>query len=1088
MSGNSSKNKKKPVAGSFIPYETGYVNIAGETFFLSMGPTEPGAFELTDDSLKTDAAFDLLFLGGSSKTFTDAEKATLQRIIRAIFGAGKSMTKKGLRLPCNKEEGELLIRSLLYRRSILMDEIASYDELLAADVHARYLRDHLDRLNKLIDEDVPQTIAPCKDTALVDPNKPAKVVGLDDDRMLKLLEIFAYLLAQGYDPIEVLGKKLPQSADILTRMAQKNAPLLRDYETEFERERGSGKRPQYTRTLIKIKKVLEDDSELLAAIAPEEALSALSDIEDKLKINPMHKGTIKERRDGIIGAIDTLQKALATALAEVQRLQAENDQLKQDLVKANLRIKELEAEIVKKDALIKQLEADLAAEKAISADLRKQLDAAKAEIAQLKKDLAAAQAEVARLTAELAKAQAEITRLQGVIKGLEAQIAQLRADLVAAREQIRTLQADVQRLTDELAAEVEKYAELFIKYYELERELKDTKALLATAVQEIAYWMSIRDEYEILLRDALAAGPGGPSGPAGPAGPVFGPNGPSPADIDKLQKLLDQAIQEIAYWMSIRDEYEAYVQQLLIQMEAMVQEIAFWMNLSDEYYVLITDMFVVIDQMLLVITDSLDLLNEYGQLVDDYGAALSAVVNENEELREQIADLIQDKQYILQLLTYIWESLGAFIDRMRGQGLILPGEYPALDNGTLETLHDSTTTLNTFLEGVQMPAPPAAAGNTNASMLCMLNTLYFILISQMDPAVEPILLELYGMLQPGEIDLIIKVFYKLVFAIKKNLRRIPNPIENWGDTIDEITLRHQNPILRLSGHEGAVISVFETFIGDPDFFKKDYSDGDQVIKEDKHNSTLMTYMFFLAVVAGTLHTPENQRILNEFGCSVAGPLEDVVPPPPPPPPPPASHTLTLETQPPGIGILTGQGPVNDGMYTQISWEPDNSGYSFKKWDPRYSVIDAENKDTRTLPITENKTITAILNEPAPPPPVTTEQLCATYKELFYRVGGEPQHEPRFLDRQEAFRAQFSPEQFALIERMCHPVEKQYTRAHGPEVLRPQAFPSGTSASAIGSSAKAGISAQPVPRGLGAITRRGGRRHASGNVTRKRRAH
>ena len=1103
MSGNSSKNKKKPVAGSFIPYETGYVNIAGETFFLSMGPTEPGAFELTDDSLKTDAAFDLLFLGGTSKTFTDAEKATLQRVIRAIFGAGKSITKKGLRLPCSKEEGELLIRSLLYRRSILMDEIASYDELLAADVHARYLRDHLDRLNKLIDEDVPQTIAPCKDTALVDPNKPAKVVGLDDDRMLKLLEIFAYLLAQGYDPIEVLGKKLPQSADILTRMAQKNAPLLRDYETEFERERGSGKRPQYTRTLIKIKKVLEDDSELLAAIAPEEALSALSDIEDKLKINPTHKGTIKERRDGIIGAIDTLQKALATALAEVQRLQAENDQLKQDLVKANLRIKELEADIAKKEALIKQLETDLAAEKAISADLRKQLDAekaisadlrkqldaAKAEIAQLKKDLAAAQAEVARLTAELAKAQAEITRLQGVIKGLEAQIAQLQADLVAAREQIRTLQADVQRLTDELAAEVEKYAELFIKYYELERELKDTKALLSEAVKEIAYWMSIRDEYEALLRDALAAGP------SGPAGPVFGPNGPSPADIDKLQKLLDQAIQEIAYWMSIRDEYEAYVQRLVIQMEAMVQEIAFWMNLSDEYYVLITDMFVVIDQMLLVITDSLDLLNEYGQLVDDYGAALSAVVNENEELREQIADLIQDKQYILQLLTYIWESLGAFIDRMRGQGLILPGEYPALDNGTLETLHDSTTTLNTFLEGVQMPAPPAAAGNTNASMLCMLNTLYFILISQMDPAVEPSLLELYRALQPGEIDLIIKVFYKLVFAIKKNLRRVPNPIENWGDTIDEITLRLQDPIIRLSAHEDRVISVFETFINDPDFFKKDYSDGDQVIKEDKHNSTLMTYMFFLAVLAGTLHTPENQRILNEFGCSVAGPLEDVVPPPPPPPPP-ASHTLTLVTNPENTGRVEGaSNNLDDGATPEISWNADGTPYTFNHWEG--PVENPDIAQTTTQPITENTTIIAHLAESAPPPPpppppppvpVTTEQLCKIYKELFYRVGGEPQHEPRFLDRQEAFRAQFSPEQFALIERMCHPVEKQYARARGPEVLRPQALLTGTSAAAIGSKAPAYIPEQPVPRGLGAITRRGGRRHRSGNVTRKRRAH
>jgi len=269
--------------------------------------------------------------------------------------------------------------------------------------------------------------------------------------------------------------------------------LLRDYETEFERERGSGKRPQYTRTLIKIKKVLEDDSELLAAIAPEEALSAISDIEDKLKINKEHKGSIKERRDGIIGAIDTLQKALAVALAEVQKLQAENDILKENLAKANLRIKDLEADIAKKEALIKQLQEELATEKAESARLRAELAAAQAEIARLRTELAAAQAEVARLTAALATAQAEITRLEGVIKGLEAQVAQLTADLTAAREQIRALQADVQRLTDELRMAQEKYLELFNAYNRLQQELSDTKALLAEAVKEIAYWMSIRD-------------------------------------------------------------------------------------------------------------------------------------------------------------------------------------------------------------------------------------------------------------------------------------------------------------------------------------------------------------------------------------------------------------------------------------------------------------------------------------------------------------------------------------------------------------------------------------------------------------------
>ena len=263
MSGNSTKNKKplnkkKVVAESFIPYDTGYINVAGETFFLSMGTPIPESFQLTDDSLKTDDAFQILFLGGDSKTFTDVEQKTLQRVIRAIFGTGLEPTKKGIRLPCKDEEVSLLVKSLAYRRSLLIDEIASYDELQAEDIRARYLRDHLERLDLLIDEQIPSTIAPCKDTDLVDPNKPRKVVGLDDARMLRLLEIFAYLLAQGYDPVEVLSKKMPLPTDILPRIGQPKAPLLRDYETEFEREHGAGKKPNYTRTLIKNKKRMKD--------------------------------------------------------------------------------------------------------------------------------------------------------------------------------------------------------------------------------------------------------------------------------------------------------------------------------------------------------------------------------------------------------------------------------------------------------------------------------------------------------------------------------------------------------------------------------------------------------------------------------------------------------------------------------------------------------------------------------------------------------------------------------------------------------------------------------------------------------------
>ena len=724
MSGSSNKNKKKPVAGSFIPYETGYVNIAGETFFLSMGPSSHESFALTDDSLKTDTAFDLLFLGGTSNTFTDAEKATLQRVIRAIFGAGKSMTKKGLRLPCNKEEGELLIRSLLYRRSLLMDEIASYDELLAEDVHARYLRDHLDQLNKLIDEDVPQTIAPCKDTALVDPNKPAKVVGLDDDRMLKLLEIFAYLLAQGHDPVEVLGKKLPIPADILTRMAQKNAPLLRDYESEFERERGSGKRPPYTRTLIKIKKVLEDDASLLAAIAPEEALNVLTDIEKKLKINKEHKGTIEERRDGIIMAIDSLQEALARALAEVQRLQAENDRLTQLLENAN-----------------------------------------------------------------------------------------------------RT----IARLTEENA-------------------------------------------------------------------------------------------------------------QLLIQNDAMVLEIVFWMNLFDECYKLVEDIFVTMDELRIDIielqeTEELEftLLSECNQIADGYENTLER----------------------------IWNSLGGFIERMRANGFILPSAYPELDSTNLDTLRTSGQNLVTFLEGIQIrpvPPPPPAAANRNGSMLCMLNTLYFILISQMDPAVELILIDMYTRLNPDEIELIVKVFYKIVFAIRNNLEQLEDQPVGWEDIYRRILDRMvSNGIVeRIRVNIEEILSVGENFMNNPKFFTYHYHQGRiREIRDNKQTSTVIIYLLFLAILGGTLHTPENQEALRELGCMGADNLEPL-----------PIVTLTLRTQPAGRGILTDNRNVAAGTRVQISWE-NNDGETdeFNHWEG--PVENPRDATTRTLPIRANTEIIAHLNGPPP---------------------------------------------------------------------------------------------------------------------------
>ena len=74
----------------------------------------------------------------------------------------------------------------------------------------------------------------------------------------------------------------------------------------------------------------------------------------------------------------------------------------------------------------------------------------------------------------------------------------------------------------------------------------------------------------------------------------------------------------------------------------------------------------------------------------------------------------------------------------------------------------------------------------------------------------------------------------------------------------------------------------------------------------------------------------------------------------------------MATHPHGRGILGGDGRVNHGDTKQISWESNDSGYTFDHWDQHVQNVNSD--QTVTNPITENITITAHLNEPLPPPP------------------------------------------------------------------------------------------------------------------------
>jgi hypothetical protein len=75
------------------------------------------------------------------KPFTTEER-NLRRTPRSILRSGPILSRKGISLPCEEAEIDLLVKSLIYRRDKLLQQIKSYELLLSNDIHARYMRDH----------------------------------------------------------------------------------------------------------------------------------------------------------------------------------------------------------------------------------------------------------------------------------------------------------------------------------------------------------------------------------------------------------------------------------------------------------------------------------------------------------------------------------------------------------------------------------------------------------------------------------------------------------------------------------------------------------------------------------------------------------------------------------------------------------------------------------------------------------------------------------------------------------------------------------------------------------------------------------
>ena len=481
---------KKAVADSFSSSQPGYISVAGETFFLNL-PTDDSntiGSKLVDDSLKGDTSFQRLFLGDKPKEqdpkapFSAQEQIDLRRIFRAIFGISKG--PKGIALPCSKKDLDLLLKSLEIRRKVLIAQINAYDSLASPDVHARYMREHLIRLNKLIGDEIPNTLAPCVLTDVVDPTAPPRLP-LDDARMLRLLEIFAYLLAQGKDPLTEFQKTQPQAMDILPRMAVKNAPGLKEYEDAYAKVHPH-KVPEYTETLLKIKKILQGEVATGDATLDKQLQQAFESIEKAFGIAEP-KGSFSDRADFLIKRLAAMEKEKKDDIAEIMKtkaalaakqsefdelalkekacqeqltkvkgektaLEAELAKAKADLAAANDTMKTLEAGLAAANESIKKLEEALTAATEAKAAAEKALLAANEAKAAAESALAAANEAKTAAEAALTAATTTLTKLQEDLAAAEAAKVLAESQFAAANKTIEGLTAELKEARDAEAA------------------------------------------------------------------------------------------------------------------------------------------------------------------------------------------------------------------------------------------------------------------------------------------------------------------------------------------------------------------------------------------------------------------------------------------------------------------------------------------------------------------------------------------------------------------------------------------------------------------------------------------------------------
>ena len=250
-------------------------------------------------------------------------------------------------------------------------------------------------------------------------------------------------------------------------------------------------------------------------------------------------------------------------------------------------------------------------------------------------------------------------------------------------------------------------------------------------------------------------------------------------------------------------------------------------------------------------------------------ALIQRLIASNEELERELARCTEDKRYLRALIRTIWDGINRFITE-KAATFDLRAPFPQLTDGNLDAREDVGTRLTTFLSELQLrpvpPPPPPAAAEPDVNALCMLNTLYFILISQLPPDVPALLDTMAAAIRPNLINSILSVFFNIVIHIRNGTALTITPEQR--NHIRIALLDTNGPAIALLPHIGTIKTVFKTFARNPDFFKYKL-DGTRGAEEDGEFTKVV--VLFLSLLR--IKLVQHRDLLARNGC----PLTDANP-------------------------------------------------------------------------------------------------------------------------------------------------------------------------------------------------------------------